>query len=88
MSVAVSGDFEPITVAINDGVYTFLKDVDKTMYSMHINFLKDIDLEIYVDKKSLDERGLTKEDLIDSVEIKEHEEILKIIENSTVTIPF
>lgn len=88
MSVAVSGDFEPITVAINDGVYTFLKDVDKTMYSMHINFLKDIDLEIYVDKKSLDERGLTKDDLIDSVEIKEHGEILKIIENSTVTIPF
>ena len=53
-----------------------------------INFLKDIDLEIYVDKKSLDERGLTKDDLIDSVEIKEHGEILKIIENSTVTIPF
>ena len=88
MSVAVSADFEPITVAINDGVYTFLKETDKTMYSMHINFLKDIDLEIYVDKKSLDERGLTKEDLIDSVEIKEHGEILKIIENSTVTIPF
>ncbi len=88
MSVAVSGDFEPITVAINDGVYTFLKDVDKTMYSMHINFLEDIDLEIYVDKKSLDERGLTKDDLIDSVEIKEHGEILKIIQNSTVTIPF
>jgi len=88
MSVAVSGDFEPITIAINDGVYTFLKDVDKTMYSMHIKFLKDIDLEIYVDKKSLDERGLTKEDLIDSVEIKEHSEILELLAGSTVTIPF
>jgi tRNA 2-thiouridine synthesizing protein C len=88
MSVAVSADFEPITIAINDVVYTFTKDVDKTMYSMHIAFLKEIDLEIYVDKKSLDERGLTKDDLIDEVEVKEHGEVLKIFENSTVTIPF
>jgi tRNA 2-thiouridine synthesizing protein C len=88
MSVAVSADFDPITIAINDGVYTFLKDVDKTMYSMHIDFLKNIDLDIYVDKKSLDDRGLTKDDLIEQVEVKEHGEILKMIENSTVTIPF
>jgi tRNA 2-thiouridine synthesizing protein C len=88
MSVAVSADFDPITIAINDGVYTFLKDVDKRMYSMHIDFLKNIDLDIYVDKKSLDDRGLTKDDLIEEIEIKEHGEILKMIENSTVTIPF
>ena len=88
MSVAVSADFDPITIAINDGVYTFLKDTDKTMYSMHIEFLKNIDLDIYVDKKSLDERGLTKDDLVDDVEVKEHGDILKLIENSTVTIPF
>ncbi len=37
------------------------------MYSMHIDFLKNIDLDIYVDKKSLDDRGLTKEDLIEQV---------------------
>ena len=88
MTVAVSGDFEPITIAINDGVYAFLKDVDKTMYSMHIDFIKNIDLEIFVDKKSLDERGLTKDDLIDKVDVKEHGEILKMIADSTVTIPF
>ncbi|TFG03556.1 MAG: hypothetical protein EU542_01835 [Promethearchaeota archaeon] len=88
MSVAVSADFDPITIAINDGVYTFLKDSDKTMYSMHVEFLKNIGLDIYVDKKSLDERGLTKNDLIEDVEVKEHGDILKMIENSTVTIPF
>ena len=88
MSVAVSADFDPITIAINEGVYTFLKETDKTMYSMHIDFLKNIDLDIYVDKKSLDDLGLTKDDLIEEVEIKEHGEILKIIEDSTVTIPF
>ncbi len=88
MTVAVSGDFEPVTIAINDGVYAFIKDVDKTMYSMHIDFIKSIDLDIFIDKKSLDERGLTKDDLIDQVEVKEHGEILKLISDSTVTIPF
>jgi len=88
MSVAVSADFDPITIAINDAVYTFIKDVDKTMYSMHIDFLRGIDLDIFVDKKSLDERGLTKEDLIDKVEVKEHHEILGMLAKSTVTIPF
>jgi sulfur relay (sulfurtransferase) DsrF/TusC family protein len=55
---------------------------------MHIEFLKNIDLDIFVDKKSLDERGLTKNDLIDEIEVKEHGEILEMIKNSTVTIPF
>lgn len=88
MTVAVSGDFEPITIAINDGVYAFLKDVDKTMYSMHIDFIRNIDLDIFVDKKSLNERGLTKDDLIDKVDVKEHGEVLKMIADSSVTIPF
>jgi len=88
MSVAVSADFDPITVVINDAVFAFNKDVDKTMYSMHIEFLKNIGLDIFVDKKSLDERGLTKSDLIDLVEVKEHQEILSMLADSTVTIPF
>ncbi len=88
MTVAVSADFDPITIAINDAVYTFTKDVDKTMYAMHIEFIKSIDLDIFIDKKSLDERGLTKDDLIEQVEVKEHGEILRVIADSTVTIPF
>ncbi len=88
MTVAVSADFDPITVVIKEAVYAFIKDVDKTMYSMHIDFIKNIGLDIFVDKKSLDELGLTKDDLIDKVEVKEHHEILKMIADSTVTIPF
>jgi len=88
MSVAVSGDFEPITLVINDAVFAFLRDVDKTMYQTHINFLRGIDLDIILDKKSLDERGLTQNDLIDEVIIKEHGEILKILADCDVAIPF
>ncbi len=88
MTVAFSADFDPVTIAINDAVYAFIKDVDKTMYDMHIEFIKSIDLDIFVDKKSLDERGLTEDDLISQVEVKEHGEILKMIADSTLTIPF
>ncbi|QEE18118.1 DsrE family protein [Promethearchaeum syntrophicum] len=88
MAVAVSADFDPITIAINDAVYTFTKDVDKTMYLVHMNFLKSIDLDIFVDKKSIDERGLVKEDLVDHVKIVDHCDIVKMIAESSVTIPF
>lgn len=88
MSVAVCGDFEPITLVINDAVYAFIKDVDKTMYQPHIDFLTGIDLEIIVDKKSLEARDLSKDDLVDQVIVKEHDEILKILAKCDVTIPF
>jgi len=88
MTVAVSGDFEPITLVINDAVFAFIKDVDKTMYQTHMDFIKNIDLDIIVDKKALDERGLSKDDLVDQVIIKEHSEIIKILAECDVAIPF
>ena len=88
MSVALAGDMEPITVAMGDGVYAFLKGADKTMYQMHYDFIKEVDLDVLVDKKSLDERGLTKDDLIDGLEVKEHKEILEIFRSMHAVIPF
>lgn len=88
MSVAVCADFEPITLVINDAVFAFIKDVDKTMYQPHMDFLGEIDLEIIVDKKCLDERGLSKDDLVEQVIVKEHDEILKILTECDVAIPF
>ena len=88
MTVALSGDMEPITVIMDDGVYAFLKTTDKSMYDMHYKFIKDIDLEVFVDKKSLEERGLSEEDLVAGLEIKEHREILKIFTSSHAVIPF
>ena len=88
MTVALSGDMEPITILMGDGVFAFLKDTDKTMYKGHFDFVKGIDLELFVDKRALDERGLTKDDLIDGFEIKEHDEILKILTSMDAVIPF
>lgn len=86
MAVATE-DFEPLVIAIDDGVYTFLKETDKSVYKMHIDFLKEIDLELWVDKQSLAERGLTKEDLIDAVEVYDHTTIRKSIIGADTVIP-
>ncbi len=88
MSVAISSDYDPITIAIKGAVYTFLKGSDKTIYQMHIEFLKEIDLDIFVDKKSVEELGLSKEDLIEEVEIIEHDDVLKKISEADLVIPF
>jgi len=88
MSVAVSGDFEPITLVINDAVFAFIKDVDKTMYQPHMDLLKSIDLDIIIDKKSLDDRALSTDDLIEDVSVKEHDEVLKILADCDLAITF
>jgi len=88
MSVALSGDLEPTTIALNDAVYTFLKASDIHMAEHHIKFLVDIDLDIIVDKKALDERGISEADLIEEVTVKEHDEILNLISESDLVIPF
>ncbi len=86
MAVATE-DFDPLVIAIKDGVYTFLKETDKTVYQMHIDFLKEIELDIWVDRKALEERGLTQEDLIDAVEVKDHKEVLENIIGANTVIP-
>jgi sulfur relay (sulfurtransferase) DsrF/TusC family protein len=88
MSVALSGDMEPITVVMGNGVYAFLKATDKSMYQMHYDFIKDIELDVLVDKKSLVERGLTEHDIIEGLEVKDHKEILKIFTSAHTVIPF
>lgn len=88
MTVALSGDMEPITVAMDNGVYAFLKGTDRTMYQEHYEFVKEIELDVYVDKQSLEERGLKEDDLIEGLDFKEHEEILKLLSSVDVVIPF
>jgi sulfur relay (sulfurtransferase) DsrF/TusC family protein len=86
MAVATE-DFDPLVIAINDGVYTYLKDTDKCVYQMHINFLREIDLQLLVDKQSLEERGLTKSDLIDEVEVYDRSTLREYIFNANTVIP-
>ena len=87
VAVAVSAS-ETKVVSINDSVYAFLKETDMTLYKHHLNFLKETEIPVLVDKDSLDERGLTEGDLVDAIAVKEHSEILKVMANADATLTF
>ena len=72
-------------VFIDDGVYMLKADQDTTAIGIKgfvktLTALEDYDVEkMYVDKISMEERGLTKEDLAVDVEVLESAEIAKIL---------
>jgi len=81
-------------VFIDDGVYQLKKDQDTDGIGMK-NFSKTYralemyDVEkLYVDKESLEERGLTEDDLLVDVEIKTTEELTALMEDQDVVLSF
>jgi len=92
--VLISAAFEQdvSVVFMDDGVYQLKKNQDTTGIGMK-NFsntyraLDDYDVEkIYVEKESLDARGLTGEDLIIPVEVLSSEELREIVAQQDVVI--
>jgi len=72
-------------IFVDDGVYNLKKDQDTAGIGIKgfmktLTALDDYDVEkLYVDKVSMEERGLTPDDLIVDVEILESAEIAKIL---------
>ncbi|MCK4439480.1 DsrE family protein [Candidatus Bathyarchaeota archaeon] len=87
VAVAVSAS-ETKVVSIGNSVYAFLKETDMTLYKHHLNFLKETEIPVLVDKDSLDERGLTEGDLVDAITVREHSEILNVIAEADATLTF
>jgi tRNA 2-thiouridine synthesizing protein C len=87
LGVAISA-IDPTIIAVDDGVYSYLKEADKGVYQQHIDFLTEIEIPLLVDKKSLDERGLSKDDLIDNVEIVDYDEVKEKMLAGDLTITF
>lgn len=78
---------------IDDGVYTLKKDQDTSEleikgYMKTFTALDDYDVEkLYVDRQSLEERGLTEDDLIVDVEVLDSAEIGKLMGEQDTIIP-
>ncbi len=82
---------------IDDGVYQ-LKNNQQTSVTSGIGMkdfsktyraLEDYDVEkLYVDKKSIEERGLTKDDLIVDVEILDDAQMAEMMEQQDVVLSF
>lgn len=87
VAVAVSAS-ETKVVSIGDSVYAFLKGADMTLYKHHLDFLKETEIPVFIDKDSLETRGLTEGDLADAVIVKDHSEILNAIADADATLTF
>jgi sulfur relay (sulfurtransferase) DsrF/TusC family protein len=87
VAVAVSAA-ETKVVSIEGSVYAFLKGTDMTLYKHHLDFLKETEIPVFIDKASLETHGLAEADLVDAVTVKEHDDILNVIAEADATLTF
>jgi len=95
-AILIMGAFEQeISVAfIDDGVFVLKKEQDTKPlgvkeFSRTFKTLEDFDItNIYADRESLEQRGLTADDLIIPVKVMEAGEIAKLMEGQDVLLPF
>lgn len=82
---------------IDDGVYQLKKDHKTSVnsgigakdFSKTYRALEDYDVEkLYVDKQSMEERGLTTDDLIVPVEVLDTEQMADLMEQQDVILSF
>lgn len=90
--VAAAFDQDVTMVFLDDGVYQLKKDQDTAAIGMK-NFsrtygaLDDYDVEkIYVEKESLEARGLTEDDLVIPVQVIDADSLQKIMSNQDVVL--
>ena len=81
-------DMEIFVVAIDDGVYTFLKDVDMSTYEEHIVYLLESEIKIILDENDAIERKISKEDVLEGISMMPHNEIMEIFSQCDVTLVF
>ena len=92
MLIAAAFDQDVSVVFVDDGIYQLKKDQDTTAIGMK-NFsntyraLDDYDVEkIYVEKESLEKRGLAEDDLIIPVEVVAADKLRDIMAQQDVVI--
>jgi len=87
VAVAISASDTKV-VSIGDSVYAFLKGTDMTLYKHHLDFLKETEIPVLIDKDSMEGRELTEGDLVEGVTVKERNEILNVIAEADATLTF
>ncbi len=94
MLIFAAYDQEVNVVFIDDGVLALKKGQDTAGigvkgFAQTFRVLEDYGVEhLWVERESLEERGLTADDLVTGVEIIEKDEIVKIMKNQKAVLPF
>lgn len=64
---------------MGDGVYAVLKNADKTLTSPLLKEFPGLEFNLYVEAEGLEKRGLRTEDIIQSVEVINQDEIVLLL---------
>ena len=92
--IAAAFDQDVSVVFCDDGVYQIAKGqhtkfIDVKNFSPTYRALEGYDVEkLYVSKESMDDRGLTEEDLLVDVEIVENAKMADLMEDQDVVLSF
>ncbi len=81
-------DHEPQMLFMGDGVYALLKTMDTTPVMMFKSTYESFDGRLTVSKKSLEERGISPDELFDNVEILDEKGIAESFIENEVVITF
>lgn len=81
-------DLEIFVIAIDDGVYTFLKNADMSTYREHVDYLLESEIKIMLDEDDVKKRSITGSDVIGNIIIAPHSEIIDTISQCNVTLVF
>ncbi len=88
-SVGMFGmDHEPTMLFMADGVYALLRNMNDRPVRMFKSTYKSFDGKICASKRSLDERRIAPEELIDEVVILDEDGIARAFEDNEVVVTF
>jgi tRNA 2-thiouridine synthesizing protein C len=81
-------DHESTMLCIGDGVYSLLKNMDDMPIRMFKSVFKSFDGRICVSNKSLDERQINHEELIEEAEIMDEEGVANLLNENEIILSF
>jgi tRNA 2-thiouridine synthesizing protein C len=88
-SVGMFGmDHEPTMLFMGDGVYALLKEMEDLQVRMFKSTFKSFDGRFCASKKSLEERQISADELIEEVEVIDTDEVGSLFETAEVVITF
>ncbi len=81
-------DHEPTLLFMGDGVYSLLKTADVVPFRMFKTTYLDFEGRILASKKSLEDRGITPDEVFDEVEVADESAVSDILTENEVIITF
>ena len=81
-------DHESTMLCIGDGVYSLLRNMDDMPIRMFKSVYKSFDGRICVSKKSLDEREINPNELIEEAEVLDEEGVASLLNENEIVLSF